>query len=52
MNVELGTGGVEVAGVPVISPVVAFRVRPEGNDPDEMLQVKGEVPPLTARSWS
>ena len=37
---------------PVISPVLAFRLKPAGSDPDEMLQVNGEVPPVTVRTWS
>ena len=43
---------VVAAGAPVISPVVAFRLRPVGSAPDEMLQRSGVVPPVTARIWS
>lgn len=39
------------AGAPVISPVVAFKLRPVGSVPDEMLQLSGVVPPVTVRIW-
>ena len=52
VKVELGGGVVVDVGVPVISPVVAFRLKPAGSATDEALQVKGEVPPVTLRIWS
>ena len=39
MNVEL-----PLVGVPLITPVVAFRVRPAGSDPEATLQVTIVVP--------
>ena len=42
-------GKVPVAvGAPVIVPVVAFKFRPGGSVPAEILQVSGAVPPVTA----
>ena len=52
VKVELGAGGEAEVGVPVISPVVLFNDKPEGSEPDETLQAKGDVPPVTARIWS
>ena len=52
VNVELSGGEVVNVGVPVISPVVTIRFNPAGSDPDEMLHVKGGVPPVTANIWS
>jgi hypothetical protein len=43
---------VVAAGVPVILPVFAFKLRPVGSAPDEMLQLSGVVPPVTVRIWS
>ena len=34
-------------GVPEITPLAAFSVKPAGNDPDATVQVYGAVPPLT-----
>ena len=34
-------------GVPVIAPVVVFRVRPAGSAPEPMANVYGAVPPVT-----
>jgi hypothetical protein len=52
MNVKLGGVVVEEVGVPVISPVVALRLKPVGSEPEETLQVKGDVPPVGVRIWS
>ena len=38
-----------VVGVPLISPVVAFRVRPSGNVPEVNCQLVAGTPPLKAR---
>ncbi len=35
-------------GVPVIAPVVVFRLKPAGREPAETEKVYGETPPLTA----
>ena len=52
VNVELGTGVVVDVGVPVISPVAEFKLRPVGSEPAEIVQAKGEVPSLTVKTWS
>ncbi len=39
----------EAVGVPVIAPVAAFRVNPDGNTPLAKAQVYGEVPPDAER---
>ena len=49
VNVKLGGVVVEEVGVPVISPVVAFTLKPVGSEPAETLQAKGEVPPVAVR---
>ena len=36
-------------GVPVIAPVLAFKLNPAGSVPEVTLQVKGLVPPDTLR---
>jgi hypothetical protein len=36
-------------GVPLITPVAEFRVRPPGSDPAVSVQVKGPVPPVTTK---
>ena len=36
----------ETVGVPVIFPEEATRVRPEGSEPEAMLQLYGAVPPV------
>jgi hypothetical protein len=36
-------------GVPMIAPVDAFRLRPEGSVPEERDQVYGVVPPVATR---
>jgi len=51
-NVRLGGVVVEEVGVPVISPVVAFKLKPAGSEPVETLQVNGAVPPEAERIWS
>jgi hypothetical protein len=53
-TVKVKLGGVVVVdvGVPVISPVVVFKVKPVGSEPEETLQAKGGVPPVTDRIWS
>ena len=40
-----------VVGVPDISPVAVFRVRPDGNEPDVMLHVIGAVPVAEGVCW-
>src|SRR5437588_11465737 len=52
VNVKLGGVVVAEVGVPVISPVVAFKLKPAGSEPVEMLQVNGAVPPEAERIWS
>ena len=52
VNVELGGGVVVDVGVPVISPVVVFKLKPARSAPEETLQVRGAVPPVTVRIWS
>ena len=52
VNVKLGGVVVEEVGVPVISPVVAFKLKPVGSEPVETLQVNGAVPPEAERIWS
>jgi hypothetical protein len=39
--------GPAVVGVPVIAPVLAFRVRPAGRLPEAIANVSGAVPPVT-----
>src|SRR5438105_2561742 len=41
-----------VVGVPVISPALAFRLRPVGSEPDAILQVNGAVPPRSEEHTS
>ena len=36
-------------GVPLMTPVLAFKLRPAGSVPEAMLHVKGETPPLICR---
>jgi hypothetical protein len=38
------------AGVPLITPVLTFKLRPAGSAPDVMDQVYGVVPPLAANA--
>lgn len=38
-----------VVGVPDITPVLALRVRPGGNEPEIIAKVYGGVPPLAIR---
>ena len=38
-------------GVPLMTPVLLFRLRPAGSDPLSMLQVTGLIPPLSASVW-
>jgi hypothetical protein len=38
-------------GVPEMTPVVAFKVRPAGSAPAMMLQVYGGVPPMACKVW-
>ena len=38
-------------GVPLISPVVLFKLRPSGRLPLAILQVNGPVPSLTVNVW-
>jgi hypothetical protein len=38
-------------GVPVMAPVLEFRLAQEGNAPEEMLQVTGGVPPVNISCW-
>ena len=52
VNVKLGGVVVEEVGVPVISPVAAFKLKPAGREPVETLQVNGAVPPEAERIWS
>ena len=43
---------VAVVGVPLITPVLAFRPKPGGNEPAVMLQVIGTIPPLlVSKVW-
>jgi hypothetical protein len=35
-------------GVPLITPVLLFKLRPAGNDPTVIDQLNGAVPPLAA----
>ena len=53
-TVKVKLGGVVVVdvGIPVISPVVAFKLKPLGSEPAETFQAKGDVPPVTTRIWS
>ena len=39
----------ELAGVPLMTPVAGFSVRPLGNDPRVMDHVYGEVPPTATK---
>ena len=41
----------EVLGVPAITLLLAFRVMPKGNAPEETLQLYGVVPPDAKREW-
>lgn len=36
-------------GVPEMSPVVGFSAKPKGSEPEVMVQVNGELPPVSAR---
>jgi len=38
-----------VVGVPLITPVLLFMLKPAGNVPTLMLHVNGALPPLAAR---
>ena len=40
-----------VDGVPLITPVPAFMVKPGGSDPGDTVQLKGLVPPEAATGW-
>lgn len=44
-TVKLNGLPVAVVGVPLITPVLAFSVKPGGSDPKVMLQVIGAMPP-------
>ena len=44
--------GVAGAGVPVISPVFAFKLSPVASEPEETLQVRVPVPPVAVSIWS
>ncbi|MFZ0228271.1 MAG: hypothetical protein WAL41_15320, partial [Mycobacterium sp.] len=43
--------GPAVVGVPVIAPVLVFKLRPTGRLPALMLQVYGPTPPDEASVW-
>ena len=51
MTVKLNGLPVVVDGVPVIVPVLVFRLRPVGNDPLVTLKVSLPVPPVAAIVW-
>ena len=42
----------EEVGVPVTSPVAAFKLKPVGSVFGGTLQARGAVPPVTVRIWS
>ncbi len=47
VTVTVKENGPAVVGVPLITPVVVFRVRPAGSDPEANAKVYGPVPPVT-----
>ena len=48
VNVDVVAGK---SGVPVIAPFVAFKFRPAGSVPAEMLQVRVPDPPVACKVW-
>ncbi len=40
-----------VVGVPLMTPVDVFRLKPAGSDPAEIENVIGAVPPLVVTVW-
>ena len=48
VNVDVPAGAI---GVPEITPVVGFKLRPGGSVPAEMLQVSGAIPPTVWTVW-